>query len=73
MKRDLVHVAHGRQQNREDPRIHRAMRMPAHVHHVARKHIARIQGMQRIDLGVFGAVEVIDVVALDWLVKKENA
>ena len=46
------------------------MRMPAHVDHIAQKHVTGVQGMQRVDLGVFGAVEVVDVVALNGLIEK---
>ena len=47
--------------------------MAAHVHGHALKHVASMRGMQRIDLRVFGALQVIKVVALDGLVEERKA
>src|SRR5581483_5278042 len=47
--------------------------MSAHIHHVAQKHVAGVERMQRIDLGVLRAVEIVDVVALDGLVQERQA
>ena len=44
--------------------------MAAHVHHLAQKCVARVGGMQRIDLRVLGRVEIIYIVALDGLIEK---
>ena len=47
--------------------------MAAHVHGDAQKHVAGVVGMQRIDLRVLGAGEIVDVVALNRLVEKGQA
>ena len=44
--------------------------MAFHIDHVSLKHVANVDGMGRVDLGVLGAVEVVDVVALDTLTQK---
>ena len=46
----------------------RTVRMSAHVDRIAQKHVIGVQGMQRIDLGVLGAIEVVNIVALDGLI-----
>ena len=46
------------------------MRMAPHVHHLAQKNVAGVHWMQWIDLRVLGAIEVINIVALDSLVEK---
>ena len=47
--------------------------MTAHVHHLSEECVARMVRMQRIDLGVLRAVQVIHVVALQGLVQKGDA
>src|SRR5581483_8902383 len=69
----FMHVAENGQRSGEDPRIQRRMREAAHVDQVALEKIFRLRGMQRIDLGVFGAVEVIGIVALNGLIQKRNS
>src|SRR5712692_1334345 len=73
MKRHLAHVAQGGQQGRQYPRIQRRMRMPAHIHQVALKQIARVIRMQRLDLRMLGGVQVISIVALDGLMEERQA
>ena len=46
--------------------------MTAHIHHLAQENIAGVQGMQRIYLRVLCAVEIVDIVALDGLVKERE-
>ena len=47
--------------------------MPAHVHQVALKKILRMRRMQRLDLRVLRAVQVIGVVPLNRLIQKRKA
>ena len=44
--------------------------MSLHIDQIAFEHIVNVDGMGRVDLGVLGAGEVINVVALDCLVQK---
>lgn len=46
------------------------MRMPAHIHCPAQENIAGVRRMQRIDLRVLRAIEIVDVVALDGLIEE---
>ena len=46
--------------------------MAAHIDQVALKDVARVIRMQRIDLRVFGAVEIVRIVALNGLVQKRK-
>ena len=48
------------------------MRMAPHVHQVSQEYVANMVGMGRIDLGVLGAGEVVDIVALDGLVQERR-
>jgi len=72
MKRDFTDVPKDGEQEREEPGIERRMWMPAHVHHLTKKEIACVRGMQRIDLRVLRPVQIVDVVALDRLVEKRQ-
>ena len=49
------------------------MRMAAHFHHIAEKNVTRVIGMQRLDLRMLRAIQIIDIVALNRLVKKRQA
>jgi hypothetical protein len=49
------------------------MREAPEVDAIAEKHVLDIVGMQRIDLGVLGGGEVIDVVTLNRLVEEGEA
>src|SRR5712692_8496840 len=49
------------------------MRMPAHIHQVALKQIARVIRMQRLDLRMLGGVQVVSIVALDGLMEERQA
>ena len=49
------------------------MGMAAHVDLLAEESVTGVVGMERVDLGVFGAVEIIEIVALDGLVEKGQA
>ena len=73
MERHLSDIAFKGQQAAQEPRVQRRMRMPAHVYHLPQKSIARVVGMQRINLRVLRAVKIIRVVALDRLVQKGEA
>ena len=47
--------------------------MPSHVHHLPKKRVARMIGMQRIDLRVLSSIKIIDVVPLNGLVEEWQA
>jgi hypothetical protein len=49
------------------------MRVAAHLDQVAVEQIFRVVGMQRLDLRVLCAVQIIEVVALNRLVEKGQA
>ncbi len=49
------------------------MRMAAHVHELALKHVARVARMRRIDERVLRSIDVVRVVALNSLVQKRQA
>ena len=46
--------------------------MPAHVDQIALENILGVRRMQRIDLRVLGAVEIIRIVALNRLMEKRQ-
>src|SRR5579863_4000450 len=73
MQRNLFHVSKHGQQSAENPRIQGRMRLAAHVHHVAAEDIVSVIGMQRVDLRVLRAVEIVKIVALNGLMKKWQA
>ena len=73
MERRLAHVAEEGQESAEDPGVERGMGLPAHVHQVAKEEIARVSRMEGIDLGVLSAVEIVEIVALNGLMKKWKA
>ena len=70
MKRNLADVPHNRQQQSQNPGIERRMRVTLHVDQVSSKHIPDVMRMGRLDLRVLRAVEIVNVVALDRLIKK---
>src|SRR5260370_42150711 len=70
VKRDLGDVLEDRQQQRQIAGVERRMRMSPHVHDSAHECIARMRGMQRIDLRVLRSVEIVDVVALNRLIQE---
>lgn len=49
------------------------MRLPAHIDPIAQEQVVRVRGMERLDLCVFGAVEVVQIVALNRLMKERHA
>src|SRR3984885_7333878 len=46
------------------------MRIAAQIYRIARSNVADVIGMERIDLGVLGAGQVVGVVTLNGLVEK---
>src|SRR5690348_4517237 len=70
VKRNLADVAENCQQERQIPDIQRRMRMAAHIDHIAKEDIARVIGMERIDLRVLGSSQIVDVIALNGLTEK---
>jgi hypothetical protein len=46
--------------------------MTSHVHETALEDVAGVSGMQRIDLGVFGTLQIVEIVALNRLVQKRE-
>ncbi len=44
--------------------------MAFHIDQISLEHVANVDGMGRVDLGVLGAGEIVDVVTLDCLVQK---
>jgi hypothetical protein len=61
-------VADEGQQQAQKPHIEGRMRVPLHIDQVALEDITNVDRMRRLDLGVFGAGEIVDVVALNCLV-----
>ena len=47
--------------------------MAAHIHHLAQENVAGVHGMERIDLSVLGAIEIINVVALYGLIEERES
>jgi len=47
--------------------------MAAHIHHLALENVAGVQRMQRVNLRVLGAIEIVDIVALDGLIEKRQS
>ena len=72
MKRNLFDVARQRQQSAQIPGVEWWMRMPPHVHHLSHEDVACVVGMQRIQLRVLGARQIIDVVALNRLIQERQ-
>lgn len=72
MEGHLANVSQERDQPRQEPGIQRRMRMSSHVDQFTEKRVTNMAGMEWIDLSVLGAVEVINVVALNGLVQKWN-
>ena len=63
----------GGDQQREEPRVERRMRLSAHIDIAAHEDVRGVLGMQRLDLRVGGLGEIEDVVALEGLVEKRQA
>ena len=72
MERRFANVVQDRDQTRQKPGIQRWMWMSSHIDHLPQKRIADMVWMQRIDLRVFRAVQVIYVVTLNGLVEERN-
>src|SRR5262245_47348236 len=70
MEWGFAYVAYYGQQQSEKPDIERRMRVAPHVHEISEEYVADVVGMAWIDLGVLGAGQVVDVVALDRLVQE---
>jgi len=70
MERDFPDVADCRQQQAQEPNVEWRMRVTLHVHELSQEYIADVSRMGRIDLGMFGSGEIVDVVALDGLVQE---
>ena len=70
MEGHLANISQNCDQRRQEPGIQGRMRMSSHVNQFTQERIANMAGMQRIDLRVFSAVQVVDVVALKGLVQK---
>ncbi len=48
------------------------MRVAPHVDRAALKNVASVSRMKRLDLGVLGAFQIVEIVALDRLVQKRK-
>jgi hypothetical protein len=72
MEGDLADLSEDRQQQRENPGVHRWMRIAAHVHFDAGGDMAEVGGMERLNLGVLGHRQVIGVVTLDGVVEERK-
>ncbi len=60
-------------QQREEPRVQRRVRLSAHIDIAAHEDVGGVLGMERLDLRVGGLGEIEDVVALEGLVEKRQA
>src|SRR5579863_9852953 len=49
------------------------MGMPTHVRKIPQEHITHVRGMERLNLSMLGAVEVVNVVTLNGLMEKREA
>ena len=67
-----MHLLENAQQQAEIPAVQRRMGMAAHFHHLAKENVAGVQRMERIDLRMLSAVEIVDIVALNGLIKKRQ-
>src|ERR1700681_4599505 len=70
MKPDFGNTAENSQQRRQNPCVQRRMRKAAHVDQVALKNVSCVVGMQRIDLGMPGAIQIVRIVALNRLAQE---
>ena len=73
MERDFTHLFENAQQQAEIPGVQRRMGMAAHIYHLAKENVARVHGMQRIDLGMLSPVKIVDIVALNGLIEKRQS
>ena len=72
VKGRLPHVMENSQQAAQVPGVERRVRMTLHRHHIALKRIRRVLRMQRLNLGVLRAEQVVDVVSLNRLPQKRQ-
>ena len=73
MERDFMHLLENAQQQAEIPGVQWRMRMAAHIHHLAKENVARVHGMQRINLRVLSAIKIDAIVALNGLIEKRES
>ena len=73
MEWDFRDALVGGEQQREEPRIERRMRLTAHIDIAAHEDVLGVFGMKRLDLGVSRLGEIKDVVTLQSLVEEGQA
>jgi hypothetical protein len=70
---NLVDIPEQSEQQAQKPRVERRVRMALHFHHLAQEHVTGMRGMQRVNLCMLGASQIVNVVALNRLIEERRA